>query len=452
MRLPIRARLTLISAAMMAVVLVGLALFLLSRLEADLVATVDAGLRSRASVLVDRIGEGGGVSSSGLTEGDEAFAQVLSAGGVIIASSRGVTEPMLTPAEVAATSRTTFLDRRVATAEEPVDARLLVTHTSGGDVLIVGASLEDQRDALDGLRSLLVVGVPAAVLLASLVGWLVAGAALRPVERLRREADAISASEPGLRLAVPATGDELSRLAESLNHMLARLEEAAAQERRFLADASHELRTPLANLRAEVDLALRRARTAEELGTALHSVREETERLARLAEDLLVLSRVSEGGLPLRRESTDVARLVDETVGSFASRAEGLGVELVVETTDALSAVVDGMRLRQALGNLVDNALRSTASGGRVTVVAVDRGGQLELAVSDTGAGFPPDFLAEAGAGFRRPDEARARGSGGTGLGLAIVRTIVEAHGGALSIENRTEGGARVAILLPVGR
>jgi hypothetical protein len=213
MRLPIRARLTLVSAAMMAVVLVGLAVFLVSRLEADLVATVDAGLRSRASVLVDRIGEGGGVSSSGLTEGDEAFAQVLSADGVIVASSRGVTEPMLTSAEVAATSRTTFLERRVATAEEPVDARLLVTNTSGGDVLIVGASLEDQRDALDGLRSLLVVGVPAAVLLASLVGWLVAGAALRPVERLRREADAISASEPGLRLAVPATGDELSRLA-----------------------------------------------------------------------------------------------------------------------------------------------------------------------------------------------------------------------------------------------
>jgi len=449
MRLPIRARLTLISAAMMAVVLAGLAVFLLSRLEADLVATVDAGLRSRASVLVDRIGEGGGVSSSGLTEGDEAFAQVLSADGAVVASSRGVTEPMLTPVETLATSGTTFLDRRVATAEEPVDARLLVTHTSGGDVLVVGASLEDQRDALDGLRSLLVVGVPAAVLLASLVGWLVAGAALRPVERLRREADAISASEPGRLLAVPATGDELSRLAESLNRMLARLEEAAAQERRFLADASHELRTPLANLRAEVDLALRRARTADELGTALRSVREETERLARLAEDLLVLSRVSGGGLPLRRESIDVARLVDETVGSFASRAEGLGVELAGEGPDGLSALVDGMRLRQALGNLIDNALRSTDRGDRVTVAATDHGDRFELTVTDTGRGFPPDFLAEAGAGFRRPDEARARDIGGTGLGLAIVRTIVEAHGGMVSIENRAEGGARVALLLP---
>ena len=449
MRLPIRARLTLVSAAMMAVVLVGLAVFLVSRLEADLVATVDAGLRSRASVLVDRVGEGGGVSSSGLTEGDEAFAQVLTADGVIVASSRGVTEPMLTPAEVSDASRTTFLDRRVATAEEPVDARLLVTHTSGGEVLIVGASLEDQRDALDGLRSLLVVGVPAAVLLASLVGWLVAGAALRPVDRLRREADAISASEPGRRLAVPATADELSRLAESLNRMLARLEEAAAQERRFLADASHELRTPLANLRAEVDLALRRARTAEELGTALHSVREETERLARLAEDFLVLSRVSEGGLPLRRESTDVARLVEETVGSVAGRAEGLGIELVAEVPAGLSELVDGMRLRQALGNLIDNALRSTGSGGRVTVAATKHEDRLELVVTDTGPGFPPDFLAEAGAGFRRPDQARARGRGGTGLGLAIVRTIVEAHGGTLSIENRAEGGARVALLLP---
>ena len=271
--LPIRLRLTLISAGLMAAVLVALAAFLVTRLEADLVATVDAGLRSRASVLVDRIGEGGGVSSSNLTEGDEAFAQLVASDGSIMASSRGVTRPILSAEEVSAVGRVRFLDRTVDTGEEPVEGRLLVTRSGDGNVLVVGASLEDERDALAGLTSLLVIGIPAAVALAAIVGWIVAGTALRPVERLRLEADAISASEPSRRLPVPETGDELSRLAASLNRMLGRLQEAMEQERRFVADASHELRTPLANLRAEVDLALRRARTADELGTALRSVR-----------------------------------------------------------------------------------------------------------------------------------------------------------------------------------
>ena len=332
-----------------------------------------------------------------------------------------------------------------------MEGRLLVTRTGDGDVLVVGASLEDQRDAIAGLASLLLIGIPAAVALASIVGWIVAGAALRPVERLRQEADAISASEPGRRLPVPATGDELSRLAASLNRMLERLEVAMEQERRFVADASHELRTPLANLRAEVDLALRRARTADELGAALRSVREETERLGRLAEDLLVLARLSEDGLHLRREPTDLGRLVAETADSFAGRAEGLGVELVTDVDGDLVALVDGVRLRQALGNLLDNALRSTPRGGRVTAAARATPDGPTLEVTDTGPGFPAEFIAQAGEGFRRPDLARERTSGGAGLGLAIVRAIVDAHGGALHIENAAEGGARVSISLPSG-
>jgi two-component system OmpR family sensor kinase len=451
MRVPIRLRLTLISAGLMAAVLVALAAFLLTSLEADLIATVDAGLRSRASVLLDRIGEGGGVSSSNLTEGDEAFAQLLGSDGSVVASSRGVTDPILSSDEVSAVENVDFLDRTVDTGDEPVEGRLLVTQAGDGDVLVVGASLEDQRDAITGLASLLLIGIPAAVALASVVGWVVAGAALRPVERLRQEADAISASEPGRRLPVPATGDELSRLAASLNRMLERLEVAMEQERRFVADASHELRTPLANLRAEVDLALRRARTADELWAALRSVREETERLGRLAEDLLVLARLSEDGLHLRREPTDLGRLVAETADSFAGRAEGLGVDLGTEVDGDLVALVDGMRLRQALGNLFDNALRSTPRGGRVTAVARATPNGPTLEVMDSGPGFPAEFIERAGEGFRRPDLARERTSGGTGLGLAIVRAIVDAHGGALHVDNAAEGGARVAISLPSG-
>ena len=444
MNLPIRLRLTLISAGLMAVVLVALAVFLVNRLEADLIATVDIGLRSRASVLVDRIGEGGGVSGSGLIEADEAFAQLLADDGSVIASSRSLTGAVLTSAEASAADGVDLMTRRVATVEEPVEARLLATRTQGGDILVVGAALEDQRDAVAALQSLLLVGIPAAVILASLVGWLVAGAALRPIERMRREADAISASEPGRRLAVPATRDELTRLADSLNHMLARLEDAVERERRFLADASHELRTPLANLRAEVDLALRRARTAEELAAALESVRDETDRLGRLAEDLLVLARISDEGLRLRRQPTDLAALVAEVVRSFTARAEGLGVALVATADGEVPAYVDAIRIRQAIGNLVDNALRATPRGGTVTVAARARDGRADLVVSDTGPGLPPNLLDGTG------DASGARAAGSTGLGLEIVAAIAGAHGGSVEAIPGSAGGATVRISLPL--
>ncbi|HKZ75709.1 MAG TPA: histidine kinase dimerization/phospho-acceptor domain-containing protein, partial [Actinomycetota bacterium] len=189
---------------------------------------------------------------------------------------------MLTRADVAGLGESRFFERTVATVEEPVPARLLAVPASEGRVLVVGASLEDQWEALARLGILLAVGGPLALILASGVGWVVAGAALRPVERMRAEAAAISASEPGRRLPQSGTGDEVDRLGKTLNEMLERLEQALQHERRFVDEASHELRTPLANLRTELDLALRRSRSVEELEAALRSAAEETDRLARL--------------------------------------------------------------------------------------------------------------------------------------------------------------------------
>jgi two-component system, OmpR family, sensor kinase len=449
MRPSIRARLTLISGALMAAVLIGLGVFLYTRMQADLVAAVDAGLQSRASVLLNVVEAEGDLSDGRLDEGDESFAQLLATDGTVIAGSSSVSEPMLSTAQVLATEAVRFYDETVETVEEPVAARLLATPTANGDVLVVGASLEDQEDALARLLALLVVGIPAAVILASVVGWILAGLALRPVERLRREADAISASELDRRLAVPATGDELSRMAQSLNRMLDRLEAGVEHERRFLADASHELRTPLANLRAELDLALRQARTSDELVAALRSVREETDRLGRLAEDLLVLARADSGGLALRRQQISINELVEETVESFAGRAETLGIELGIGSDAAGTAFVDPVRMRQALGNLVDNALRHART--RVTLTLVRSGDTVELEVADDGPGFPAGFVESIGPSFARPDASRERRTGGTGLGLAIVRAIVDAHGGTVRFENDSAGGARATIELPVG-
>jgi two-component system, OmpR family, sensor kinase len=283
-----------------------------------------------------------------------------------------------------------------------------------------------------------------------LTGWLVGGAALRPVERMRVETEAISESEPDRRLSVPATGDELAALGRSLNHMLDRLQTAVDRERRVVDNASHELRTPLANLKAELDLALRRARTEPELLAALRSASDETDRLARLAADLLVLARAHRGRLPIRRQEVDVDQLVREAVDAFAGSASAAEVTVAKEVAPALHGSLDGPRVRQALDNLLDNAIRHAGRKGKVTVSADRQADELRLAVTDSGPGFAPEFVADAFEPFSRMDEGRARSAGGAGLGLAIVRAVAEAHGGTVTAANRPEGGAVVELRIPV--
>lgn len=449
MRLPIRARLTLLTGAMMAAVLVALGAFVYVRFDAELLASVDAGLRARAEVLLNSSTDGGLGSGGGLIDRDEVFAQLLSRDGRTLQTTAGIRDAPLIPAGVVGELQSTrALTASVRTLEETITARLVAV-PAGDEVLVVGASLEEQEAALGRLLALMLLGGPVGVLLAAGVGWVVAGGALRPVERLRIEAEAISGSEPGHRLPVPASGDELARLGESLNRMLGRLEEALERERRFVGDASHELRTPLANLKAELELALRRARRTDELTTALRSAAAETDRLARLAEDLLILARTADGHVPLRKERLDVGQLLRDEVESFLGRARELGISLGFRVSEGVSADVDGTRLRQAIGNLIDNALRHTPSGGQVQVSldTSDVGPAIEVA--DSGEGFSPEFLDHAFDPFSRSDPARSRTEGGAGLGLPIVRAIAEAHGGSVEATNRGEGGASVVLHLP---
>jgi signal transduction histidine kinase len=266
---------------------------------------------------------------------------------------------------------------------------------------------------------------------------------------MRAEAAAISASEPGRRLHLPGTGDEVARLGATLNAMLDRLEEALERERRFVDEASHELRTPLANLRTELDLALRRSRSPAELEAALRSAAVETERLVRLAEDLLVLARADGGKLPVRRESVELAPLVEGATQAFAHDAAGAGVEIQTRVDADLRATVDPLRLRQVIGNLLDNAIRHTSKGGRVTIDVGRVDGLLSVEVRDTGEGFPDAFLPRAFEAFARPDASRSRDGGGTGLGLAIVAAVAESHGGSAEARNSPEGGARVTVRIP---
>jgi signal transduction histidine kinase len=264
---------------------------------------------------------------------------------------------------------------------------------------------------------------------------------------MRREADAISMSEPERRLPVPGTNDELARLGATLNSMLDRLQTAFERERRFVDDASHELRTPLSVLKLELEMALARDRTPEELVAALRNAAGETDRLVRLAEDLLVLARADRGRLPLHREDVDLAELLTRTGAAYRARAEAAGVRMEIAAAPS-RASVDPARVRQAVENLLDNALRNTPAGGAVRVQSDVRNGVVTLWVEDTGPGFGADVIAEAFEPFAGSADGRD-GRETPGLGLAIVRAIAQAHGGTVSAEDRPDGGARLTLTLP---
>jgi heavy metal sensor kinase len=449
-RLPIQARLTLVFALVMAVVLSAVGAFLYIRLGDSLDEQLHGSLEDRTEVLAAAIRTGHIPAT--LEGGDEAFAQVIETDGTILAASRGLENiHLLTAAERArGSARMILLEKEIKPVggEGPKPSQVLVSSAEGGVLLVVAGSLEDRNEALDGLRAQLLVAGPVGLLLASLAGYLLAGAALRPVEAMRRRAGQISADTASHRLPLPKSHDEISRLGETLNAMLARLDAGLRRERRFVADAGHELRTPLALLQTELELALRRPRSRKDLVGALRSAGEEVDRLTRLAEDLLVLASTEEGRLPLRISEFPVRELLDGVARRFAPRAEAAGRHLEVTATADGTMSGDPLRLEQALGNLVDNALRH--GGGPIGIEAAGEDGSFELRVRDEGAGFPPDFVPHAFERFTRAEESRPRG--GAGLGLAIVDAVARAHGGSVQASNGAQGGAEVTIVIPASR
>ena len=308
--------------------------------------------------------------------------------------------------------------------DEP--SRIFATHVTRKGrrlVLLVGITREDRAETLRSLRDELLIAGPIALLLATLAGYGLAGLALRPVESMRRRAAVISAERPGERLPVPQTRDEVERLGETLNAMLARLEAALARERTFVADAGHELRTPLALLRTELELALRHGEGEEELRAALRRSSAEVDRLTQLAESLLLIARSDEGHLELRVEELEPAELLDSIVTRYEWRAKDAGRPVSARAAPGLVLRGDRMRLEQALGNLVDNALRH--GSGQVSLSAHGADGVVELHVRDEGSGFPRDFLAHAFTRFARPDQGRSRSK--TNLSQAILQASLEA-------------------------
>jgi len=449
-RLPVRARLTAGFAAAMAAILVAVGLVLYFAMSAVLLDEIDTGLRSRAVTIEADLPGALHLASPtrGLIEAREAFAQVLRRDNSVVETSAVFPQALLTREESRTIDRPVFLGRRVPGVAG--GARLLVVPVTKGSasyVVIVGSSLSDRADALRLIQRFFLIGGPLALVLACGAGWVVAGVALRPVERMRRQASAISAAGRDQRLSVPDANDELARLARTLNDMLQRIDDAARAERRFLDNASHELRTPLTALKTELELARSRPRSAAELTAVVDSASEETDRLARMADDLLLLARAHDGHVPLRIEDVSLRELLASSAELFAARASQTHIRLDVIAPDA-RAQVDPIRMRQAIDNLLDNALRYARSS--IVLRATREPAYVAIDVTDDGPGFSNGFENRAFVAFERGNHHVADAYDGAGLGLAIVGMIAESHNGKASAANTPEGGTIVTLTLPM--
>ncbi|MDY0913581.1 ATP-binding protein [Rathayibacter festucae] len=431
-RRSLRSRITLAATAVVALAAVlGAAGFLLvlSSVLAGSAATAAETEAERVATLVER----GGADAVRASEG---VVQLIVDGRVVAAGEDAEDLPALTTEERDEPFTTT-----------PADEDPLVVSTQeldDGSLVVVGVPDEGRAEALATTAGLLATAVPLLVAFVAIVCWVVVGRALRPVDRMRAEADAVTASALDRRVAEPGSGDEIDRLAQTLNRMLGRLEDGQERQRRFVSDASHELRSPVAALRqsAEVALAHPDRLDAARLAT---TVAEESVRMGGLIEGLLLLARADEARLAVLAAPVDL----DDLALREVRRLRDSGITVDASGVSPVQAVADEALLGRALRNLVDNAVRHR--GSRLAIATRGEGATAVLVVDDDGPGIPATERERVLERFVRLDEGRARDAGGSGLGLAIVAEIAAAHGGSVAIEESPWGGARLTLRVPLG-
>ncbi len=318
------------------------------------------------------------------------------------------------------------------------------------NVLQVGMSLENSYSVRRRFLLILAIVFPLALLLSGGGGWLLANRALSPVAHMTAATQRISAAHLTERLEETGTGDELDRLAVTLNAMLERLDDAFHQIRQFSADASHELQTPLTILKGELEVALRTPRSPEAYQKLLKSSLEEIDRITALVDGLMLLARADAGVLRMDHRPVDVDQLVYEVHGQMKVVADTRHVALQLGPVKPAVITGDYERLRRVLLNLVDNGLKYTQAGGTVTVTLDHDDTSAYLRVSDTGIGMSPEEQAQAFQRFYRSIESRSQDVGGSGLGLCIALSIAEAHGGTIDVDSTPLHGSSFTVRLPL--
>ena len=446
----IRLRLAVVFAVASALVFALGSWLFIAELSSSLLGSIDSQLAVRLDQAPRYLATpGGAVPAAGSPAPGEYVVQIIdSSGRVRGASADAGTTPMLSAGELTqARHHRLLLTNSVEGERERLMAAPLAQHL--GWVAVAGVSLEAFDGTLSNVTRELLIAGAIFVAAAGLGAYGLARAALSPVERMRREVAALSERDEAPGVQVPRTRDEITALARTMNQLLGRLQRALARQRALVADASHELRTPFAVLRGELELAGRPGRSRTELAAAVARASDEVARLARITEQLLFLARSDEDRIQPRLEPTNIRALLTRSAEHAASRASSAGVWCQVEAPAELAADLDPDRIREAIDNLVDNALRFAPAGTPIVISARVVSADLVIEVSDSGPGFQPEFLQHVFERFARPDAGRARSDGGAGLGLAIVSAIAHAHGGRATARNRSGGGAVAALELP---
>lgn len=436
----IRARLTILAMALVGVTALIGAVALVTTLRSTLTESVLADTRMRAAEMAAALEDDTPPAELGLGASDDLLIQVMDANGVLVAA--GGEAPSAPLAEDLAPGGSRTLD--VPGDDDPFMVVAADAHLPDGRYrVLVGRALDLVEESTGVVTLLLAVGVPLLVIVVGVVAWLLVGRALAPVEAIRAEVAEISAAELHRRVPTPPGGDEIARLAVTMNDMLTRLDRAQARQRQLVADTSHELRSPIASIRqhAEVTLAHPERTTTTELAS---TVLAEDLRLARMVDDLLLLARADERSLHLEHRPIDLDDVVLE-----AARALRLEHRLEIDASGISAGRVlgDAGAMQRLVDNLAENAARHARH--RISLSLGREGSSVRLRVEDDGPGIPLADRQRVFERFVRLDDARARDTGGSGLGLAIVAELVAAHGGSVQIGDSPLGGASVDVVLP---
>lgn len=390
-------------------------------------------------------------SAAELSRGREIYLRVLDANGRSLFESSGMAQQAPAPERsILLALNGSVQNQLTSRSGKPLLVQIVRFARRNGEPFFLQAVMDRSYDAdlLARYREQLFLVLALSLIACAVIGYVIAKSGLRPVENIARNAERIQAPNALERIETAGLPTELFGLAITFNAMLDRLGEAFARIQQFSGDVAHELRTPVNNLRSELDVALRRERTPQQYADVLGSSLEECDRISRIVESLLFLSK-AEQSETLRRETAQVRGELEAVRDFYEPACAEAGVTLDVAAADELSASVDRTLFRQAVTNLVSNALAHTGPRGRIEITARIEGGALRIEVSDNGCGIDAKHLPHVCERFYRADSARADSARRSGLGLSIVKAIVERHGGRLDIQSQVGVGTIVALSFP---